>query len=111
MSLQGSRLSLCDVAPPKARDRKEVSEMESTADARTVPARRSRSWLFALVLGAVLALGGAASVFATTESASPSPSASPGVTDDSSGTTDDSGATGDHVCDRSDDAESSDTSS
>lgn len=80
--------------------------MEQTSDVQAMSASRSRSWLLALVLGAILAVAGVATTFAGTESASPS--ASPAATDDAGGSTDDSGTTGDHDCpDRADDSESS----
>lgn len=85
--------------------------MEMTNDVQATSVTRSRSWLLALVLGAVLTMAGAASVFAGTESATPS--ASPSATsEDSGGATDDSGTTTDHDCpDRSDETDSSTDSS
>lgn len=65
----------------------------------------ARSWMLALAFGAVLALGGAASVFAASPSADPSASPTTESSDDGS-------TRGDHLCDRAqDDANRSDDAS
>ncbi len=73
--------------------------MDTDTSAQAGIERRSptKSWMLALALGAALALGGAATVFAASPSAEPSAGA---AADDGGGTTDDGTTDGDRLCDR-----------
>jgi len=73
---------------------------------------RTKSWIAALVLGATLALAGAASVFAASPTADPSASPAASQSDDGGATTDDgSGTTTDHQCPEGSDSDTSTDSS
>lgn len=69
----------------------EMNTNGSVATAAEVTTRTSglRSWMLALVLGAVLATAGAASVFAASPSADPSASPAATSSEDAGGATDD----------------------
>ena len=70
----------------------DMNPIGSAATPAERPTRESgfRSWMLALALGAVLAVGGAASVFAASPTADASASPAATSSEDAGGTTDDS---------------------